>query len=99
MHFILDLIADSTPRGAFSTIIASDGFKLNFSSAVLKGSGSGFPSFKSSPVIFMSKSFFLFFSMRNSTFCLEDPLTIAFKQLLQFKEFNKSSTPSNDLAF
>ena len=47
----------------------------------------------------MSKSFILFFSRRNSTSCLEAPLTIAFKQLLQFKEFNKSSTPSNDLAF
>ena len=34
MYFILALIADSTPSGAFSTIIASDGIKLNFSSAV-----------------------------------------------------------------
>jgi hypothetical protein len=81
MHLIPALFAAFTPRGAFSTTIASDSFKPIFVRAVRNGSGLGLPSSKSSPVTITSKaSFPKYLLIIESTSYLAAPDTNAFLQ-------------------
>src|SRR5215210_3250023 len=81
MHLIPALFAAFTPRGAFSTTMASDSVKPIFVRAVRKGSGLGLPSSRSSPVTITSKaSFPKYLLIIESTSCLAAPDTNAFLQ-------------------
>jgi hypothetical protein len=83
MHLIPALFAAFTPRGAFSTTMASDSLKPIFVRAVRKGSGLGLPSSRSSPDTTTSKvSFPKYLLMIESTSCLAAPDTNAFLQCI-----------------
>ncbi len=93
MYSILAFTADSTPRGAFSTTNASEGFNLSLDNPVINGWGLGLPSSRSSLDMIRSNLERLFCSNSDSTSFLDAPLTTAVKQFLQLSDSINSFTP------